>query len=51
MDQAVLNASPFQHVPQLQSEDLTAAPMLWLTLVAAGLVTAGVVGFRRRDLG
>ncbi|WP_282771805.1 ABC transporter permease [Saccharomonospora viridis] len=51
LDQAVLNASPFQHVPQLPSEDFTAAPMLWLTLVAAGLVTAGVVGFRRRDLG
>src|SRR5690606_35887895 len=51
LDQAVLNASPFQHVPQLPSEDFTAAPMLWLTLVAAGTVTAGGVGCRRRRLG
>jgi ABC-2 type transport system permease protein len=51
LPQAVLNLSPFQHVPKVPSVDVTLAPMLWLALVAVGLTTAGVVRFTRRDIG
>jgi ABC-2 type transport system permease protein len=46
----VLNLSPFTHVPQLPAGDLTWAPLLWLTAVAAALVAVGMVGARRRDI-
>ncbi|MGY1436977.1 ABC transporter permease [Streptomyces reniochalinae] len=42
--------SPFGHVPQLPSADMRWTPVVLLTLVAAALVTAGLAGFRRRDL-
>ncbi|TLW93103.1 ABC transporter permease [Saccharomonospora piscinae] len=51
LPQAVLDVSPFQHVPKLPSVEFTATPMLWLSLVAAALTTAGIAGFRRRDIG
>lgn len=46
----VMDVSPFTHVPQVP-----VAPMSWgspiaLTLVAAAFLTAGVVGFARRDV-
>ena len=44
------NLSPFGHVPQLPVADFNVVPLLLLTLVAGGLVAAGIVGFRRRDL-
>lgn len=46
----LLNLSPFEHVPQLPIDDLTALPLVILTAIAAGLVVVGLVGFRRRDL-
>ncbi len=51
LDQAVLNASPFQHVPKVPSVDVTATPLLWLALAAVTLTAAGVVRFRGRDVG
>ncbi len=51
LPRAVLNVSPFQHVPKVPSEAVTVPPLLWLTLVAAALTTAGIVRFRNRDLG
>ena len=48
LDRRVIDVSPFAHVPPLGH--LTAAPLLWTSLVAAALVVAGVEGFRRRDL-
>ena len=49
-DQRVLNLSPFTHVPQLPAGDLTWAPLVWLTAVAAALVGAGMAGARHRDI-
>jgi ABC-2 type transport system permease protein len=43
--------SPFDHVPMLPAEDLSLAPLVVLTAAAAGLITLGVAGFRRRDVG
>ncbi|HLV58946.1 MAG TPA: ABC transporter permease [Natronosporangium sp.] len=49
--QWVFNLSPYEHVARVPLEDLTWPPLLVLTAVAAGLVAAGLAGFRRRDLG
>jgi ABC-2 type transport system permease protein len=46
----VVDASPFAHVPKLPGSAFTATPLLWLTAVAAALLAAGLVGFRRRDI-
>jgi ABC-2 type transport system permease protein len=45
----VMDISPFRHVPLLPAEDARAGPLLALTGVAAALIAAGVVAFRRRD--
>jgi ABC-2 type transport system permease protein len=50
LDQWVMNLSPFTHVPALPMADLTWAPLLWLTAVAAALMAAGLAGARRRDI-
>ena len=51
LSQAVMDISPFTHVPRLPGGDFSAGPLLWLTAVAAGLIAVGLVGFRRRDVG
>ncbi|MFF5990992.1 ABC transporter permease [Prauserella flavalba] len=51
MSQAVLNVSPFQHIPKLPSAEFTATPLVWLTALAVVLVGVGLAGFRRRDIG
>lgn len=50
LPQWVLNISPFTHVPQVPAETFTAAPVLILLAVAAGLTALGYVVFGRRDL-
>ncbi|MGH8878044.1 MAG: ABC transporter permease [Stackebrandtia sp.] len=47
----VLDASPFSHVPQVPVEDVTAKPLLWLGAIVVVTTAAGLVGFRRRDVG
>ncbi|MFF3288828.1 ABC transporter permease [Streptomyces sp. NPDC003023] len=44
------DVSPFGHVPRLPASGMSWTPMVVLTVVAAGLVWAGLEGFRRRDL-
>ena len=47
----VLDISPFTHVPKLPGGTVSAAPLLWLSIIAVALATAGMVGLRRRDIG
>ncbi|QFZ21805.1 ABC transporter permease [Saccharothrix syringae] len=51
LDPWAMDLSPFTHVPKVPGAEVTAAPLLWLALVAAGLVAVGFAGFRRRDVG
>jgi ABC-2 type transport system permease protein len=50
LPQWVSDASPFQHVPQLPAADFAVVPLLLLTVLAAALTGAGLVGLRRRDI-
>ncbi|MFL6118920.1 ABC transporter permease [Actinophytocola sp.] len=47
----LMDVSPFTHTPKLPGGEFSATPLVWLTLVAAALLAAGLAGFRRRDLG
>lgn len=46
----VMDLSPFSHVPRLPGGTFRTWPLVWLSLVVVALLSAGVVGFRRRDL-
>jgi ABC-2 type transport system permease protein len=48
--QAVMNLSPFAHVPRLPGADLDLTSIAVLTVVVAALLAAGLAGFRRRDV-
>ncbi|MEQ7124091.1 ABC transporter permease [Actinopolymorpha sp. B11F2] len=50
LDQVLLDASPFTHLPKLPGGDVTAEPFVWLAGVVVVLVAVGLVGFRRRDV-
>jgi ABC-2 type transport system permease protein len=45
-----LDLSPYTHIPRMPADDFNAVPLVILTLIAAGLVTIGLLGFRRRDI-
>jgi len=50
LGQWFLDLSPFTHVPGLPAAGFEGLPLISLTAFAGALATAGVVGFRRRDL-
>lgn len=50
LPQAVLDLSPFGHLPKLPGQELAWTPLLALTALAAALVAGGLAGLRRRDM-
>ncbi|XVQ14344.1 ABC transporter permease [Spirillospora sp. CA-255316] len=50
LSQAVMDVSPFTHVPKLPGGTMTATPVAVLSAITVLLVAAGLYGFRRRDL-
>ena len=46
----LINVSPYSHIPDVPATDLTLAPLIVLTLIAAALIAAGLAAFRHRDL-
>ncbi|MFJ6696439.1 ABC transporter permease [Streptomyces sp. NPDC091272] len=48
---ALMNLSPFGHLPKLPGGEMSWTPVLVLTALTACLVAAGLTGLRRRDLG
>jgi ABC-2 type transport system permease protein len=50
LPQAILDISPFTHVPHLPGGRFSATPLLWMISFALLTVVVGVTMFRRRDL-
>lgn len=50
LPQALLDLSPYTHMPALPTGDMRWGPVLVELAVAAGLVLLGIIGFRRRDV-
>ncbi|MEV4149402.1 ABC transporter permease [Amycolatopsis sp. NPDC049691] len=51
LPQAVLDVSPFQHPPKIPGQEFVATPLVWLMAVVVAALVAGLVGWRRRDVG
>jgi ABC-2 type transport system permease protein len=47
----VLDISPFTHAPRLPGGTVSAAPLLWLGLIALAFAATGLAALRRRDIG
>ncbi|HEV2347236.1 MAG TPA: ABC transporter permease [Actinocrinis sp.] len=50
LGQAVMDVSPFSHVPKVPGGVFSWTPLGWLTLLGAALLVLGLAAFRRRDL-
>ncbi|WP_055698592.1 ABC transporter permease [Streptomyces silaceus] len=50
LPQAVMDLSPFGHLPKLPGGEPAWTPLLLLAALAAALVAAGLAGLRRRDM-
>jgi ABC-2 type transport system permease protein len=49
--QWTLNLSPFTHTPNFPAQDIDFVPIVALLAIAIVLIGAGLIGFRRRDIG
>lgn len=47
---AIMNLSPFTHIPRLPAAEMSWTPLIALTMIAAGLTAGAIVRYRRRDL-
>jgi ABC-2 type transport system permease protein len=47
----VLDVSPFSQTPKLPGQAVAVQPLVWLVVVAAAGLVAGLAGWRRRDVG
>jgi ABC-2 type transport system permease protein len=47
----VLDISPFTYLPKLPGGAVSAAPLVWLSVIALALAAIGLAGLRRRDIG
>lgn len=45
-----IDVSPFTHIPKLPGGTVQATPLIWLVALSVGLMLAGLIGLRRRDL-
>ncbi|MBS2965574.1 ABC transporter permease [Actinocrinis puniceicyclus] len=50
LNQAVMDVSPFTHLPRVPGDAWTWPPVGWLVATAGGLLALALDGFRRRDL-
>ena len=50
LPRAVMDLSPFAHVPQVPSVPMAWTPVVVLAVMAAALAVTGLIGFRHRDL-
>jgi len=50
LPQWAMDLSPFTHTPKFPAADIDPTPLVWLTVVAAALIAAGLAAFRRRDI-
>lgn len=50
LSQWVLDISPFTHTPKLPGGELSATPLVSLTLIAIAVAAVGLIGLRRRDI-
>ncbi|MFJ8675524.1 ABC transporter permease [Streptomyces sp. NPDC093589] len=46
-----MDLSPYSHLPKLPGAEVTAAPFVWLLVLSAVFLAAGLAGLRRRDIG
>jgi ABC-2 type transport system permease protein len=51
LSQAVMDISPFTHVPKVPSVPFTVTPLVWLLVVTVAAFGVGLASFRRRDIG
>jgi ABC-2 type transport system permease protein len=50
LNQWIVDATPFAHVPKLPGSAFTVTPLLWLIAITIALAAAGLAGLRRRDM-